>query len=239
MYVSKKQSSVVCASSKNYIVRPCVYNYKVPAVQKVGSVYNDFIDTLTVFSEAIEGKVKVSNGLVDGRLVSFNSEDEVTSLLFDMFPHMLLGKDNIRSRGDVYVKLGKDYIFPINVKLISNKSKSYNNICGVATTVGMLLYGKKFHSLNEMAYTIKEEVPFTEDVQHYGVIAINKLTGSTTPFTLYNVTDLYVNPTNGVQFKLDGLTTTYRTQKEGQLFLKNKVQEFFDKRAEPSRIING
>jgi len=198
--------------------------------------YDEFEEKLELLARTAEElNLRVDNGLNDGRLVSHANEHLVANRLLDTYS-WVIGKSFNRDHGDVYIKT-KHGLFPVNIKLIRNNTKSCNNICGLTSNVSKLLYGETCTSKMQFAKLIKES-DFTTDVQQYGILAVNKTTGQAKWATLFNINELAVNPTNGLQFSFKNMEATARTQREGQEFLLAKVLEFFKKQAEPFMYIN-
>jgi len=175
------------------------------------------------------------NGTNDGRTVSKEQELEVTGPILDALKWTYSLSKN-RAAGDFYIKT-KFGSFPVNVKIISNKSKAYNNICGPIVQSSKLLYGCTANSAIDLANKMVTE-KFTNTPQNYGLLVVNKGTGEVKWSTLFAINDVYVNPSNGLQFSMETLDRVVRTQKEGQIFIKSKIKELFRVHSLPYEILN-
>jgi hypothetical protein len=225
----------IFTSGRKFIANPILVSRpRVEAYPGV-SAYEEFLNKLELLRIVLNKQIRVCNGLSDGRLVSQQTEVKATSILLDAYPSWVLGKSDNRAAGDVYIKT-KGGIFPVNVKFIVNNSTSYNNICGTVQNVGKLLYGKHISSFAKLAYAMRNDV-FTDAAQQYGVLAINKGTGETKSFTMFNIAKLAINPSNGFQFDWNTLSTVPRTQREGQEFLYNQTMNLLEKKAAPFNYI--
>ena len=221
----------IFTSGRRFIANPMVFSRARVETHPDVSAYDEFLNKLELLRLVLDKQVRVCNGLEDGRLVSLNTEVKATSILLDAYPSWVLGKSDNRAAGDVYIKTSGG-IFPINVKFIVNNSTSANNIGGTVQNNGRLLYGKHISSFLELAYAMRNDA-FTTDTQQYGVLAINKGTGETKSFTMFNIESLVVNPTNGFQFNWNTVSTVPRTQREGQDFLYARTEELLAKKAAP------
>jgi len=196
----------------------------------------EFCNKLNQLADYVEKlNFRFVNGAMDGRDVSKKQEWQVTAPLVDKFV-WVYQKNKKRPTGDVYIKT-KFGDFPVNVKIISDKSKALNNICGLTSTASKLMYGKKSDSKLALATKMVEEV-FTKTPQNYGLLVVNKGTGKVKWSTLFTINDLYVNPTNGFQFSMETMENVKRNQLEGQQFIKEKVVEFFRVQSLPNTILN-
>ena len=226
----------MCKSGRVFISKPsAIFSRKAPKAAL--PVFGEFEAKLEVLKDTVDGLVKVSNGLEDGRIVSLEKEYKVSNVLLDKFPNWVYGKSKNRDVGDIYVSTASG-VFPVNIKLIGNNGSYYNNICGLVRTVGQLLYGRTISNRAQLATAMAKE-PFTTEPQEYGVIAVNKGTGEAKCFTLFNILELYVNPSNAFQFNMKTLNTISRTQAEGQQFIFDRTVEFFESQAVAFNILNG
>lgn len=170
------------------------------------------------------------NGIMDGREVSKKREWEVTGPITDYFKNTYsLKKDRVV--GDFYIntKFGN---FPVNVKIIEDKSKVFNNICGPITQSSHLMYGETSNSAVSLANKMRTR-EFTKTPQNYGILVVNKGTGEVKWTTLFGIKKVKVNPSNGLQFSMYEMEHVNRTQLEGQHFVKNNMTKLFEKQAAP------
>ena len=225
----------IFTSGRRFIANPMMFSRARVEAHPDVSAYDEFLNKLELLRLVLDRQIRVCNGLEDGRLVSLNTEVKATSILLDAYPSWVLGKSDNRAAGDVYIKTSGG-IFPINVKFIVNNSTSANNIGGTVQNVGKLLFGRHVSSFNDLAYAMRNE-PFTTDTQQYGVLAINKGTGETKSFTLFNIEQLVVNPSNGFQFNWNTIGTVPRNQREGQDFLYSQTMDLLAKKAAPFNYI--
>jgi hypothetical protein len=199
--------------------------------------YCEFEDKLSMIAKTIARKnlrINSPDGL-DGRLVSMESEGDVIETFIDSYNWLSKKRDN-RDKGDVYITTSEGK-FPVNIKLIGN-IKCPINVCGLTFNSSKLLYGTTAQSKVLLAEMIKTK-KFTDKVQQYGIIAINKETGDVRHATLFNIKDLKINPTNGFQVAFNDISSTRRAQRAGQEFLAKKVIEFFERQAQPLNVLNG
>jgi hypothetical protein len=195
---------------------------------------NDFNAKLNEIVEFISGwtNFKVYNGANDGRVVSWEKEVKISQAITDEFD-WAYNKSGNRDPGDFYIKVSTGHTFPVNIKLIANFNKSYNNMSGVCSTISRLLFNKVISGRKRLTNELFHNDQFTEEPVQYGFIAVNKTSGEVKAFTMFNINDFILNPSNGFQFKFDGVETVNRTQLEGQLFLKDKFIDLIKKEAEP------
>ena len=229
-------------SGKVFISRQGSMKTFVVRKKKKAIKYNDYAEfeqKLAKVAGVVEAiNFKVANGLEDGRVVSWRNEHKIVDILLDTFD-WVYGKNFNRDTGDIYIKTA-NFHFPVNIKLIRNNAKSYNNICGLTHNISRLLYGEVAASKVALAEMIKANgTNFTEEPQQYGILAVNKGTGHVKYATLFNINDLYINPTNGFQFSFEKMHRVKRSQKQGQEFLLEAVRSFFEAQALPYMVING
>ena len=166
------------------------------------------------------------------------NEDQVVAPLLDTYT-WVLAKRNNRDNADFYIKTSNN-LFPVNIKLLSNLNcitNQSNNLCGMVSVVSTLLYGRSTASKVNLAKMMSSE-EFTRTPQAYGLLVVNKSTGFTLSSNLFELTNIHINPTNGLQFKYSYLETVDRTQLEGQQFIFDKVVELFRVQAKPYELLS-
>ena len=93
---------------------------------------------------------------------------------------------------------------------------------------------------NGLAAYLKNNYPFCDTPQNYGLLIVDKLTRKAKSITLYNLGEgICVNPSNALQFNFNELTEVKRSQYEGQCFLAAKCVDIINKRALPYITLNG
>lgn len=227
------------ANKKIFVLRKQPKRYNGASVLEVQEEFEAKLKELAEFIRTWKN-LKIYNGLEDGRVVSLKSEPKITRALIDEFS-WVSGKDHNRATGDIYITLSSGHCFPVNVKLIADNEapSTPNNMCGTVSKVSELLFGRVFRGVDVLCSKMAAGEHFTTEPQQYGFLMITKTTTRVKVCTLFNIKDLYVNPTNGFQFVFDEVETVKRTQREGQEFLRAKFEEYVEKRAKGWRILTG
>lgn len=203
--------------------------------------HKDFEAKLELIKAFVEGlNIKIYNGDRDGRNVSKRKESSVVNPILDNFS-WAVPKTNFRDYGDFYIKVAGGYLFPVNVKLISKLNKSYNNVAGSVRVISELLYDEKFYSYKGLAKALRSKTPFTTVPKQYGMLIVNKTNSAVSTCTLFNLhkTNLIVNPSNGLQFKLNTKETVKRSQLAGQRFIVGLLRNLMKKQAEAYLVLTG
>lgn len=206
----------------------------------------EFEQKLTLIRDFLESRlIKIDNGNRDGRIVSLEEEKGVIRKIKRRFPDWIitgedsdfprLSKHPNREKGDFYIRT-LTFPFPVNLKIVTNTAC---NLCGTTTAVSMALYNEYVEDKRKVAKFIVEKIPFTKEEQHYGFVALHKLTGKVKVFTLFSINEeaLIKNRTNGFQFEFNKLKPIKRSQKEGQEFLRAQFIEQCEKEAEPYDLL--
>lgn len=212
---------------------------KVIATKKdITKEFENKLEILRKFVNSLD--IKVYNGASDGRDVSKEMEGLVVDPIIDNFV-WAVPKTSKRDIADFYIKMSKGVYFPVNVKLISERTNTYNNISGPVRTISKLLYGKNLSNMVNLATAIANNDFFTKEPTQYGILAVNKTTSETKVCTLFNISAkcLNINPSNGLQFDFNKLSTVKRTQLQGQKFLKDLFITLAKKKAMAYEILMG
>jgi hypothetical protein len=212
-------------------VKVHVVNKQVEVAQRAQEDFHSKLDELVTFISGWKN-FRVYNGTQDGRLVSLLKEEKITKALLDEYS-WVYNKANNRDTADFYIKVSTGHVFPVNVKLIANFNKQYNNMCGTVYTISKLLYNEPSAGREAIAGRLRDKEPFTTYPVQYGFLMVNKTSGEVKACTLFNMTDFVVNPSNGFQFKFDEVNTVNRTQLEGQQFVARKFVELITSQAKP------
>lgn len=203
--------------------------------------HKDFEKKLELIRSFVEGlNIKVYNGTKDGRDVSRRKESSVVNPILDNFS-WVVPKIDSRDYGDFYIRAVGGHLFPVNIKLISKLNKDFNNVAGTVKLMSYLLYDDNLCSYKSLAKALYDKVPFTKAPKQYGMIVVNKTDSSVIARTIFNIhkTNVIVNPSNGLQFRLDGKESVKRTQLSGQKFVAVLLNDLLKKRAEPFLILTG
>jgi len=196
------------------------------------------LESIRLFVEELN--IKVYNGIKDGREVSKRRESMVVNPILDNFS-WAVPKTNYRDYGDLYIKVVGGYLFPVNIKLISKLNKNFNNIAGTVRLISYLLYDERLFSYKTLANALCNKTSFTTEPRQYGMVVVNKTDSSVIARTIFNIhrTNIAVNPSNGLQFRLDGKGSVKRTQLTGQKFVADLLKDLLKKRAEPFLLLTG
>lgn len=174
------------------------------------------------------------NSLYDGRINSLLSESEVLKIISNQFNFVSLST-NKRALGDFYINVG-DKKYPVNLKLISEKNKSCNNIVGLPRVMKYLFFEDQKVPISYLGISkaIKNN-KFSKITNDYGILVMIKETGYTFGGSLLRIQNITTNPSNGFQFK--EITNINRKKSESKQFIINKYTSVLKKRAEPYIIL--
>ncbi len=187
----------------------------------------------------------VENG--DGRLESLDSELSITESLRENFKDVpFLDKDNNRAFGDIDVEIvDRDFpptdiqtIFPINVKMIDEKTGSYNG--GGVKLFNYVLFGGGDTNFPVVAKKIRDNRP-TKIQREYFYLVYYKRSNKKPQFVSLTDIDrdsIIINPSNPLQIKQD-LKTVERTESEKVDFMIELFYEICEKKAKAYMILKG
>jgi hypothetical protein len=166
----------------------------------------------------------------DGRICSLLNEKNIIKKITTKFPYTY-SCNNTRSLGDFYITHEKKN-YPVNLKLISVHNRSYNNLVGLPRIMKYLFFDdKKIKVSYEGISTGIINNNFSENINDYGILVIQKETGRCFGTSLLRIENIKSNPTNGFQFK--DIETVERTPNESRNFIINNFKNVLKKRAHP------
>ena len=171
----------------------------------------------------------------DGRICSLLNEQRIIRKITTKFEYAY-SNNNTRSLGDFYIThQNKEY--PVNLKLISINNKGYNNLVGLPRIMKYLFFNdKKIKISYEGITTGIINNNFSEEINDYGILVIQKETGKCYGTSLLRIESIKSNPTNGFQFK--DIETIERTPNESRNFIIKNFKSVLKKRAHPYLLIN-
>jgi hypothetical protein len=175
------------------------------------------------------------NSNYEGRINSLLSEKEVLNKINNQFSYVTLSKDK-RSLGDFYINHGEKK-FPVNLKLISEKNCSCNNLVGLPRIMKYLFFEDQKIPISYVGISkaIKNN-RFSRKTNDYGILVLIKETGFTYGGSLLRLKKLKTNPTNGFQFK--EIENVKRNRFESKKFIIDNYTRVVKKRAEPYFVLN-
>ncbi|MFW6047249.1 MAG: hypothetical protein ACOCP4_05635 [Candidatus Woesearchaeota archaeon] len=199
---------------------------------------NELVNELTKIKNWInENPTIIKSENSDGRIDSLLREDSIANKIAEHFENVTIKTGN-RSFGDFYVTIG-DKIYPVNIKLTSNKNNSNDNLVGMVSIIAHIFFnGEKTNGHSSTAKKlVSGKISSVEN--DYGFVSITKETGMAEVSSMITMEGYVVNPSNGFQANFNKIKTIDKTFKEGRQYILKMYKSYLRKKAEPYLIMEG
>ena len=174
----------------------------------------------------------------DGRLNSIYDENTIADYITDFFD-IVIKRGKGRELGDIWLDMSPFNLpdLPINIKCVSERPGQRNNLFGLPRFFNYTFDDSSCISKVNIATTLKTTPP-DKLLNKYGLVIVSKDSTKCWVGTFDEVpdSDINTNPSNDFQFSWPSQRIT-RTNEEYRNMLTTKLEELFEKMAEPLKVL--